>query len=133
MTGFAGLLDHKLYSVLIAVGADFSDGLEVSAGCAFVPDFLTGPGPIMSLAGIECLDQGLLIHPGEHQERARCGVCGNRREQPISAKFRSKSLCFLYSAIQGVVGSEFCWCHHKLTIALPIILRERPSPASKQL
>ena len=76
--------------VLVAVGADFADGLGVSGGGAFVPDFLAAPRVVNGLADFEGHAEGFGIHPGEHEGFLGLSIDGHGGEEAVGVELRDE-------------------------------------------
>lgn len=97
----AFLVDVEDEGVLVAVGADFADGLGVAGGGAFVPNFLAAAGEIDGFADFEGLAEGFLIHPGQHEGFLGFGIDGDSGEEAVGVEFWAEG--------EGLVGFFACW------------------------
>ncbi len=70
MASCADLFHLDQQRVPITIEGDAFDALDVSAGFAFHPEFLTGAAPKVSALGLEGFQEGITVHPGHHQHFA---------------------------------------------------------------
>lgn|GEM_PF-26338 len=100
----ADLFHIQNQGVLITVGADFHNALDVAGGGTLVPEFLARAGPINCFTDFQSAAQGFLIHVCQHQRLLGYGIHGKGRDQTIGIKFWSKSTAFLdlgFSSTRG--------------------------------
>lgn len=89
------LFDIQDEGILVAVGADFVDFLDVAGGGSFVPDFLSAARKIDSFPELKGHFEGLSIHVGEHQGLFAGSVDCHGGDQPVGIKFGSQYGVFL--------------------------------------
>ena len=69
-TGVAGaavLLDLEEEGVAVAIDEPTQDPLRVAARLAFLPELLAGAAPVVHVAGLDGMPEGILVHPGHHE------------------------------------------------------------------
>ena len=87
MTGnLTNLFHAEQNNIAVAVQTQVADMLHMAGFLAFAPQALAGTRPVHGTAGADGLLQGLLIHPGDHQDLARGLVLRNRRDQTLFIK-----------------------------------------------
>jgi hypothetical protein len=79
--GAADLLDLQQEDVLVAIGADLADLLDVAALLALAPQAPPAARPVVRQARLQRQPQGIGVHPGDHEDLARVGVLGNGRHE----------------------------------------------------
>ncbi len=67
MTGAAVLLDLEEEGVAVAIDEPTQDPLRVAARLAFLPELPAGAAPVVHVAGLDGMLQGILVHPGHHE------------------------------------------------------------------
>ena len=94
VAGVAGsgafLIDAEDESVLVAIGEDFDDFLDVAAFFAFVPEPLAAAAEVDGFAEGEGEAEGFLVHEGDHEDGAGDGVDGDGGDEAIGVEFRSE-------------------------------------------
>lgn len=96
----AVLFDPQDEGVLVAIGQQFDDFLELAARGTFVPELLAAAAPIHGLSFFDGLAQGFRVHVGQHQGGTGLRVQSHGRDQAIGIEFRGKGQPFL----EGVFG-----------------------------
>ena len=76
--------------ILVAIGAHFRDGLEMSATLALVPKFASAAGPVMRLSCFDAEIQGLFIHISKHQNFSRLRTGCDAGDQAVFIEFRGE-------------------------------------------
>lgn len=102
----ADLIDVEDEGILVAVGADFANFLDVSGGGAFVPDFLAGAGPVDGFAFFESELEGSGVHVGEHERLARFGVDGESGDEAVLIEFGGEGEFFFDFLLGGAWGER---------------------------
>ena len=114
MAGAGTFLVHiEDEGVLVAVGADFADGLGVAGGGSFVPNFLAAAGEIDGFADFEGLAEGFLIHPGQHEGFLGFGIDGDSGEEAVGVEFwaEGEGLVCVFAAWEGGEGDGVGCAH----------------------
>jgi hypothetical protein len=70
VAGSTNLFDLNEDRVSIAIKCDVFDGLRVTAGFPFHPEFLARTAPKMGFSGGDRFLQGHSVHPGHHENAA---------------------------------------------------------------
>lgn len=78
VAGGSDLVDADQECVVVAVGADFFDVLEMARRRAFIPEFVTGTGEKPSRVCIERFLVTFVVHIGEHED-VTCRVFHDNR------------------------------------------------------
>lgn len=113
MAGGTSLFDDKFDRVLIAVGADFDDLLNVAGGLALAPERAARTRPVPRLACVYGLRERVLVHIGEHQEPPVCSVRCGSGDQPVSGEFRREAAGFLDGIVDVVPASKRRFRHKR--------------------
>lgn len=108
VTGADGLLDFEQEHIPVAIHKPAHDPLEVAAGFALQPELLAGPAPVVHEPGFECLLQGFVIEPGEHQNTPGGVIAAGR---------------FLHDGGNESVGCKFEIEFHSCRLAFCQIIR----------
>jgi hypothetical protein len=87
VAGRAGGIDEYEECITVAIDPQFDDALGITAGVAFVPEFLAAATPKDGLADLKSAAQALGVHPCHHQHLPRGRVLHNRGDQPGVVKF----------------------------------------------
>ena len=94
VAGVAGtgafLIDAEDERVLVAIGEDFDDFLDVAAFFAFVPEPLAAAAEVDGFAEGEGEAEGFLVHEGDHEDGAGDGVDGDGGDEAIGVEFRGE-------------------------------------------
>ena len=107
------LIDVENEGVLVAVGADFTDGLGVAGGGALVPEFLATAGVVNGLAEFEGAAEGFLVHPGEHEGFLGGGVDGDGGEEAVGVEFGAEDGGFVgFFAVRFWAEGDGVGCAH---------------------
>jgi len=108
----ADLAHNEDERVLIAIGADFDNFLDVARSFAFVPDFGAGAGPINGLTEFEGEFKRFGVHVGEHERFSGVGIHGHGGDKAVAVEFRCEvrgflDLFFIDAVGEGDSGHSF--------------------------
>ena len=101
----AFLIDAEDERVLVAIGEDFDDFLDVAAFFAFVPEPLAAAAEVDGFAEGEGEAEGFLVHEGDHEDGAGDGVDGDGGDEAIGVEFRCEGGAGFDGGF-GVAGAE---------------------------
>ena len=76
------------HGVLISIGAEFLQRLEIARRLALLPDFVSGAAVIVGNAGFERKRQCLRIHMRHHQQLTVPGIRHNGGDEAVGIEFR---------------------------------------------
>ena len=84
------LLNLEEERITIAIDEPSQDLLGVTAGLAFLPELLTRTAPIVHVACLDGMTEGVLVHPSHHEHAStRCGtLLHNGRNEPSIIIFK---------------------------------------------
>ena len=109
VAGVAGtvafLIDAEDEGVLVAIGEDFDDFLDVAAFFAFVPEPLAAAAEVDGFAEGEGEAERFLVHEGDHEDGAGDGVDGDGGDEAIGVEFRGEGGTGFDGGF-GVAGAE---------------------------
>ena len=77
----AGLLDGEEDGIGVTIDADLEDFLSMAAFFAFSPKFPAAAAEVGSHTGLQRFLEGLLVHPGEHEDLSGGGILGDGWEE----------------------------------------------------
>lgn len=80
--------DRQKQGILIAIGPDFRDFLNLARRVALAPEHLAQARPIMRLAGLKGEPQGFRVHISEHEDFPVARVLRYAGDQPIAIEAR---------------------------------------------
>src|SRR5690606_24849123 len=86
----AALLDLEQEDVLITIGAEFTDDLDIARLLTFDPELPAGTAPIGRLAGLERVLEGFRIHECKHEYVAGGDVLGDAWNKTVGIELRSE-------------------------------------------
>ena len=93
--GAAGDLDPQPDAILVVIDPHLDHFLHESAGGALVPELLTAAAPVVGLAGLDRLGEGLAVHHGHHQHLAGGMVGGHTGDEALRVELRCQLMAFL--------------------------------------
>lgn len=79
----AGDRDLEPDGVLIAIGPNFLDSLQIAGALAFLPEAAARAAVVVGNAGLDRQRQSVGVHMRDHQKLAIACVCNNRGDQPL--------------------------------------------------
>ena len=80
--------DRQKQGVLVAIGPDFRDFLNLARRVALAPERLARARPIMRHAGLKGEAQGFRVHIREHEDLPVARVLRHAGDQPIGIEAR---------------------------------------------
>jgi hypothetical protein len=105
VTAAAATLVHAQdEGVLVAVGRDLDDFLELAAGGALVPELLAAAAVVHRLAELQGLAQGFGIHVGEHERRTGVGIHRHGRDEAVLVELRGEGQTLLDALFRVAPG-----------------------------
>ena len=100
----AALVHMQDEGILVAVGEDLDNFLELAAGGALVPELLAAAAVVHRLAKLQGLAQGLGVHVGEHERRAGVGIHRHGRDEAMLVELRGKGQTLLDALFRVAPG-----------------------------
>ncbi|MNT74549.1 hypothetical protein D3C72_2133750 [compost metagenome] len=97
----AGDLDLQPDGVLIAIGADLPDRLQIAGAFALLPDLAARAAEIVGDAGFERKRQRLVVHMCDHQQLAVARIRHHGRHQAVGVEFRREAAVLLERVLVG--------------------------------
>lgn len=100
------LFNFQDKGVLVAVGADGLDFLELTGSGAFVPKGLATTGVVDRLLLLQSLEQGLMVHVSQHEWFFGVGINRHGRDEPVGVELGHEGETVLNGILVGLFGEH---------------------------